>query len=83
MTFGFLFATTSIVLVSLYCAIEIYDFIMVKKGIFPPKENTSLDDIKAMKKRGYSNMALRRFMRMPSNKGIYTLKGAKIQVDAL
>ena len=69
--------------IAIYCSVEIYDFIQVRRGIFPRKSETTLDDIRRLRDEGYRNIAVRRFMRMRENRHKYTDVGAKQKVDEL
>ncbi|OUS28194.1 hypothetical protein A9Q99_11680 [Gammaproteobacteria bacterium 45_16_T64] len=64
-------------------SIELYDFIQVKKGAFPKQKGITLEDIKKMRDDGHESFAIRRFRKMPENKGLYTLKGASEKIASL
>lgn len=83
MTAGFVVSTIVFGAIAIYGAVELYDFIQVRRGIFPKQSETTLDDIKQLRDKGYDNIAVRRFMKMPENRGLYTSKGADKLVKEL
>ncbi|OUS07819.1 hypothetical protein A9Q81_01090 [Gammaproteobacteria bacterium 42_54_T18] len=62
---------------------ELYDLIQVKRGIFPKKSETTVEDIKKLRDTGHESLAVKRFRQLPEHKGIYTLKGASKMVSEL
>lgn len=83
MTMGEVAAGIIIASAAIWCSIELYDLVQVKRGVFPKKADTSLEDIKKLRDSGHTNMAVRRFKNMPENKGLYTARGAAKRVGEL
>ena len=83
MGFGEVFATLALITVSIWLLLQAYDYIQVKRGIFPKPSETTIDDIKRLRDNGHVGIAVKRYKQLPENKGLYTDKGAQKKVDEL
>ncbi|WP_369601329.1 hypothetical protein AAIA72_16210 [Hahella sp. SMD15-11] len=79
---SFLFLVTVVSLI-LWGIAQAYDYIQIWRGVFPPPDKTTLDDIRRLRDRGHTGIAVKRFLQRPENKGRYTQKGAEEAVRNL
>lgn len=63
--------------------IVIQDYYLTRKGILPPANSATLDEIKALRDAGKVGWAIKRFRQRPENRKKYTLRGARESVQAL
>lgn len=72
-----------LIAVGLWALSECYDYIQVKRGIYPRKSQTTLEDIKRLRDQGRKGIAVKRFRQLQENRRIYTEYGAAKKVEEL
>jgi len=77
------FSTIAAISLLVWFGSHLYDWVNIWRGVFPKPSNTTIDDIRQLRDKGYVGIAIKRFRQLPENKGIYTLKGADKIVSKL
>lgn len=83
MSFEIVVGAIIAIAVIIYLLGELYDFIQVKRGIFPRKSETTIEDIKRLRDEGHTAIAISRFRDLPENRKIYTEYGARKKIQEL
>lgn len=83
MTFAVVVGLIIFIAVVLFLFGEIYDFVQVKRGVFPKKSESTIEDIKKLRDAGYMEAAIKRFQALPENRRIYTEYGATQKIKEL